>query len=121
MLPSAKGVHMWAADRQGDAYVARVSGRIDELHWERFADAMKGGVAEATAHGAKRLVLDLSGVEYLSSRGLRALTLGKREADAAGLPVTLAAPNDLVGEILAISRYDKIFPVRATVAAALEG
>jgi anti-sigma B factor antagonist len=112
---------MWAAERQGEAYVARVSGRIDELHWERFAETLKSGVAEAGAQGAKRLVLDLSGVEYLSSRGLRALTLGKREADAAGLPVLLAAPNELVAEILAISRYDKIFPVRPSVAAALEG
>ena len=112
---------MWAAERQGDAFVARVSGRIDELHWERFAEALKGGVAEASAQGCSRLVLDLSGVDYLSSRGLRALTLGKREADAAGLPVLLAAPNELMREILAISRYDKIFPVRDTVAAAIEG
>lgn len=112
---------MWSAERQGDAYVAHVSGRIDELHWEQFAEALKAGVADATAQGATRLVLDLSGVEYLSSRGLRALTLGKREADEAGLPLILAAANTLVAEILAISRYDKIFPVRATLAEALEG
>lgn len=109
---------MWSAERRGDAYVGRVSGRIDELHWEAFSEALKAGVAEGK--GAARFVLDLSGVEYLSSRGLRALTLGKREADAAQLPMLLAAPNDLVREILQISRYDKIFPVRDTVAAALE-
>lgn len=104
---------MWSAERQGDVYVGRWSGRIDELHWEAFAEALKGGVAEA--QGASELVLDLASVEYLSSRGLRALTLGKREADAAGLPLVLAAPNELVREILQISRYDKIFPLRDTV------
>lgn len=104
---------MWSAERQGDVYVGRWSGRIDELHWEAFAEALKGGVAEA--QGASELVLDLASVEYLSSRGLRALFLGKREADAAGLPLVLAAPNELVREILQISRYDKIFPLRDTV------
>lgn len=112
---------MWAAERHGDAYVGRVSGRIDELHWEAFATALKAGVAEASDQGCARLVLDLSGVEYLSSRGLRALTLGKREANAAELPMLLAAPNELVAEILAISRYDKIFSVHDTVPAAVEG
>ncbi len=104
---------MWSAEWLGDIYVGRWSGRIDELHWEAFAEALKGGVAEA--QGASELVLDLASVEYLSSRGLRALTLGKRDADAAGLPLVLAAPNDLVREILQISRYDKIFPLRGTV------
>lgn len=104
---------MWSAERQGDVFVGRWVGRIDELHWEAFADALKSGVT--AAQGCSEIVLDLSGVEYLSSRGLRALTLGKREADAAGLPMVLAAPNDLVREILQISRYDRIFTVRHAV------
>lgn len=110
---------MWSAEQQGDVLVARVSGRIDEAHWEAFTEALKGGVADAAAQGCKRLILDLSGVEYLSSRGLRALTLGKREADSAEVTLVLAEANALVGEILAISRYDKIFTVRDSVAAAL--
>ena len=110
---------MWSAERQGDVVIGRWDGRIDELHWEAFAEALKGGVA--SAEGATRMVLDLSGVEYLSSRGLRALTLGKRDADAVGLPLILAEPNELVREILEISRYDKIFTVRDTVANALAG
>jgi anti-sigma B factor antagonist/stage II sporulation protein AA (anti-sigma F factor antagonist) len=110
---------MWSAERQGDVVIGRWDGRIDELHWEAFAEALKGAVAEAD--GASRLVLDLCRVEYLSSRGLRALTLGKREADGAGLPLILAAPNELVREILQISRYDKIFPVRDSVADAMAG
>ncbi len=104
---------MWSAERQGDAYVGRWSGRIDEQHWEAFAAALKAAVGEA--EGASELVLDLSAVDYLSSRGLRALTLGKRDADDLGLKLVLAAPNDLVREILQISRYDKIFAVRDTV------
>ena len=112
---------MWASDVCGDALVGRVSGRIDELHWEAFAEALKAAVASAGADGLGRLIVDLSGVSYISSRGLRALTLGKRQADEAGLPIVLAAPNALVAEILGISRYDKIFRVAPTLDQALEG
>jgi anti-anti-sigma factor len=55
----------------------------------------------------------------MSSRGLRALTIGKREADAAGVRIALASPNEIMREILAISRYDKLFVVAETVEAAL--
>ncbi|MFD1611775.1 STAS domain-containing protein [Sphingomonas tabacisoli] len=111
---------MWTSETRGGALVGRASGRIDELHWEAFAEALKTAVETARAGGLGRLVVDLSQVDYMSSRGLRALTLGKREADGAGVPVVLAAPNELVREILAISRYDKIFAVADTVDGALE-
>ena len=112
---------MWIAERRDGALVGHVSGRIDELHWEAFADALKNAVAEARTDGLRKLVLDLSGVAYISSRGLRALTLGKRQADEAGLPIVLAASGEVVREILAISRYDKIFTLAGSVDAALEG
>jgi anti-sigma B factor antagonist len=46
----------------------------------------------------------------MSSRGLRALTMAKREAGDV-VKITLAAPNERMREILAISRYDKLFLV----------
>ena len=112
---------MWAVEARDGALVGHVSGRIDELHWEAFAEGMKAAVAQAAAEGLGKLILDLSSVEYISSRGLRGLTLGKRKADEAELPIILAAPNDLVSEILAISRYDKIFRITDTLDTALEG
>jgi anti-anti-sigma factor len=57
------------------------------------------------------MVIDLSGVEYMSSRGLRALTMAKQEGIASGVSIRLAAPNDVMREILAISRYDRLFAV----------
>jgi anti-anti-sigma regulatory factor len=47
----------------------------------------------------------------MSSRGLRVLTLAKQLARAAGVSIRLALPTDVMREILAISRYDKLFPV----------
>ena len=57
------------------------------------------------------LAIDLAGVDYMSSRGLRTLTLAQRQSGQAGIAIVLSSPNDMMREILAISRYDKIFPV----------
>ena len=40
----------------------------------------------------------------------------ERRADAAGVGITLAAPNEVMREILTISRYDKLFLVKDSVA-----
>jgi hypothetical protein len=37
--------------------------------------------------------------------------MARRQAETAGLTITLAAPNEVMREILAISRYDRLFPV----------
>ena len=87
--------------------------RIDKVY---FGTRLEDAVGRAA--GAK-LVLDCSGIAYMSSRGLRALTLAKRKADGAGVKIVLAAPNEIIREILAISRYDKPFGVPDSVDAAL--
>jgi anti-anti-sigma factor len=109
----------WVTERKGDALVGSVKGRVDEASWQSFGEALGVAVREAAETPAKRLVVNLNGLDYMSSRGLRALTLGKREADGLGVGVVLVAPNAIVREILQISRYDKLFRVEESVEAAL--
>jgi anti-sigma B factor antagonist len=107
-----------SVDEQDGIAVARPSGRVDEASWEAFAACLADGVETARQMPARKLVVDLAAVRYMSSRGLRALTLGRRAADAAEVSIVLAAPNELIREILSISRYDKLFVVTDTVEAA---
>lgn len=109
----------WSTRQAGDSLVGAVVGRVDEASWQAFGEALGTAVGQAAQLPARRLVIDLGGLEYMSSRGLRALTLGKREADAADVSLALAAPNAIVREILQISRYDKLFRVEESVDAAL--
>ena len=95
--------------------VAAVHGRVDETTWEAFADRMREAIEQAAATKQLELILDLSALDYMSSRGLRVLTMAKRQAEAAGLALTLAAPNEVMREILAISRYDKLFHISDSV------
>lgn len=109
----------WSTREQSGALIGAVAGRVDETSWQAFGEALSGAVRDAAATPARSFVVDLADLEYMSSRGLRALTLGKREADGAGVAMALAAPNAIVREILQISRYDKLFRVEESVDAAL--
>ena len=106
----------WSNRKTAKALVGAGQGRVDETSWEAFHTAVSSAIAEAAAAGLP-LIIDLERIEYMSSRGLRVLTLAKREAEANKVGLTLARPNDRMAEILAISRYDRIF----TVTAGLEG
>lgn len=95
--------------------VAAVGGRIDETSWQQFADQMKAAVEQAAEDRQSEVMVDLTGLDYMSSRGLRVLTMAKRQAEGLGLTVTLASPNEVMREILAISRYDKLFHISDSV------
>ena len=101
----------YSLEGQNDAVIVRVDGRVDESTWEAFGAGLSEAVRQASKSGLARIVIDLSELDYMSSRGLRVLTVAKREADEAGISVTLASPNDVMREILAISRYDKLFTI----------
>jgi len=95
----------------GKAVVAKPVGRVDESSWEEFGAILAEGIEQAAGDGRDVMVIDLSGVDYMSSRGLRALTTAKARSIAAGVSIRLAAPNEIMREILAISRYDRLFDV----------
>ena len=108
----------WSKAAHAGAIVVSPYGKVDESTAQDFGGRLEQAVDEASGAVGK-LVVDCSGIAYMSSRGLRALTLAKRKADGAGVRILLAAPNDIVREILAISRYDKLFGVEQSVEAAL--
>ena len=95
--------------------VAAVHGRVDEASWQEFAERMSEAIDQAAAAKQSEVMLDLTDLDYMSSRGLRVLTMAKKQAEASGISITLAAPNEIMREILAISRYDKLFHISDTV------
>ena len=101
-----------------DAVVASVAGRIDHRSAAAFEDALAPLLQQA---GAARggLVLDFSGVDYISSVGLRVLMLAARNTQQSGAKLALAAPQSVVAEIFAISRFDRILVLCPSVPAAL--
>ncbi|MFM9851904.1 MAG: STAS domain-containing protein [Sphingomonadaceae bacterium] len=100
----------WSERQTATALVGEPRGRVDENSWEAFLAAISAALVTAQAANLP-MVLSLANIDYMSSRGLRVLTLAKRDADTRGVAIMLAKPNHRMKEILAISRYDKIFTV----------
>ena len=105
----------WTSEQRGTAVVLSATGRVDES----TADEFRENLLAAMEAGPSTAVIDLGGVEYMSSRGLRALTLAQRASQEAGTTIVLARPNETMREILAISRYDMVFRVADTIEDAL--
>lgn len=107
----------WQLDVSGPALIGRPIGKVDETTWEQFQTHLLAAVRDAAAKG-EGLILDLSQLDYMSSRGLRVLKIAK-DAAGAGAPIILAAPNDRMRQIIEISRYDMLFKVVGSVADAI--
>ena len=68
---------------------------------------------------AGKVVVDLSGIEYMSSYGLRMLLIGAKDLHSAGGSMHLAAPNEHVMKIIKVTGYNQMFPVHETLDEAL--
>jgi len=102
-------------DRRKDAVVVAVVGRVDEASWQAFGVGLSNAIEQARQFELSNVIINLAELDYMSSRGLRALTVAKRLGEDAGVAISLAAPNEVMREILAISRYDKLFTITETV------
>jgi anti-anti-sigma factor len=112
-------MHLQIATRHvADTVVAAPAGRIDHQSAGEFEAALMPLVADAAARRGA-LVLDFSAVEYISSVGLRVLMVAARQMRERQAELVVAALGGVVAEIFAISRFDRILAVTATVDDAL--
>lgn len=63
--------------------------------------------------GVDSIDIDLSGLDYVSSAGLRVLLVTAKAAKAKGGKVTLLSPKPATLEVLRISGFDKIIAIQA--------
>ena len=76
--------------------IVSVSGRIDSATAPEFDKALKG-LLDA---GRKKIVLDFSTLDYISSAGLRAMLSALKTAKNGGGNVVLVKPNDRIRDTL---------------------
>ena len=107
-----------APRRFADALVHRPSGLLDHCTAPAFRQALTHHL-ERCAAGGDVVVLDLAGVEHVSSAGLQVLMLASRQVSGQGGTLVVAAPQPRVREIFEISRFTLVFEIYPTVAAAL--
>ena len=110
---------MLIATRQfADTTVTAPKGRIDHRSAAEFEAALSPLLADVVARRGA-LVLDFADIDYISSVGLRVLMIAAQKMRAAEARLAVASLQSVVAEIFAISRFDKILLVCATLEDAL--
>jgi anti-sigma B factor antagonist len=104
--------------RYANAVVLSVSGRLDQDTCEGFRGDLSRHI-EASAREGGAIVLDLSGVEYVSSAGLRCFMLASRQVKSLAGRIFVADLQPMVREIFEISHFNLVFQVFPTVREAL--
>jgi anti-anti-sigma factor len=93
--------------QQDNVTVVSVSGSIDALTYENLLRALTDQVHA----GAHSLVADLSGVDYTSSAGLRALLSAQKEIRQEGGDLRLAGVQPNVLKVLKLSGFTSIIKI----------
>lgn len=92
-----------------------LNGRLDAASGDRARGALVDGAA---SH--QRMLLDCSGVTFLSSSGLHAIVIGHRSARDHGVKFAVVLPTSLAAEAVKVSGIDKVIPFYDSRDAALE-
>ncbi len=100
----------------GRATVIAVFGKVDAM----TAPAFETSVSDLIAEGQLCLAIDLGGVEYISSAGLRVILAAAKALKAKDGMLLLANARGPVQEVFEISGFGSVFNLYDSVEAALE-
>jgi anti-sigma B factor antagonist len=115
MQSTGPGKELIDVDRGGAVPV--VTPRMKRLD-ASVAPAFKQAVVQVVEAGDRRLVLDLSGVEFLDSSGLGALVSVLKAAGSQGA-LAVCGARGAVLSLFKLTRMDKVFEIHAARADAL--
>ena len=88
--------------------IIKIDGRVDAAN----APVAEGEINKALEGDRNRLLFDLSGLEYLSSGGLRVILGAAKEIKRREGKVALAALKEYVYEIFEISGFNAMIPIK---------
>ncbi len=94
-------------EQTANAIVLEPSGRLDSVTAKDFETALIGKIDA----GAKRVVLDLGQLAYISSAGLRVLLIAAKRLKSVGGALVLCGLNPSVREVFEISGFVSILEV----------
>jgi len=105
-----------AEERIGTDVVLRPHGRLDGTTAVDFEHALLARLDPPP----RRLVLDLAGLEYVSSAGLRAILVAAKRAKGVGVSLGVCCARDHIREVFEVSGFGSVLSLHATLQQALE-
>jgi anti-sigma B factor antagonist len=89
----------------GNTLILKPAGRIDQNTAPAFQERLLAAL-ESSPNSA--VAIDMSGVDFLSSIGLRALMIAHKRCQAMDAKLVLFALTPVVREVFSISRFDTV-------------
>ena len=83
-----------------------LSGKLDMAGAQSIENQL-----DAVTSSRKKVVIDLSGISFLASMGIRTIVMSAKAITAKGGKIVLLAPQDGVQKVLQISGIDKLIPI----------
>ncbi len=102
-------------EREGGTLIAKAKGRVDGANAREFQDALEA----ATDASDCAVILDLQQLSYISSAGLRVILLTAKALRRQGAKFAVCSLSDPIREVFAISGFDKIIPLYASLTEAI--
>ena len=84
-----------------------LSGRLDTTTAKAFEDRILAHIDS----GERRIAIDLTGLEYISSAGLRVFLLAAKRLDSAQGRIALCALTEPVREVFDVAGFISIFAI----------
>lgn len=104
------------SERDGDALIIKPNGRVDGQNAQQFHIDL-----ESKLEGSEQaVVIDMSGIGYISSAGLRAILLLAKTMRTRETDFVLCSLEGAVKQVFQISGFDKFVPLHDSLATALE-
>ncbi len=102
-------------ETRGDTSIVRPVGRLDSAS----SPELERAVLERLEAGCQRLVFDLTGLDYVSSAGLRVILLAGKKLRAAQGKLVLAGMREAVRDVFEMSGFLTLFAVAPSLDEAL--
>ncbi len=103
-----------------DVALIRIDGRIDHKTVKEFEISLTPFLDANNPAAAKKIVMDLGGLDFMTSAGLRMLMIAAKTCSKQHRDIAVADLQPIIQEIFTISRFDLVLKVFPTVRAALE-
>jgi len=94
-------------EKCGRVVVLALQGRLDTL----AAPALDAEVERSLQAGEKLFLLDLSGLEYISSAGLRSLLMLAKRLDACAGKLVLCGLEEMISEVFQVAGFESLFNI----------
>jgi anti-anti-sigma factor len=109
-----------STDYLNDTALVRVTGRVDHSNARDFETELENLQHNFFNESGKHLLVDFTGLEFITSAGLRGLLFAAKTLKAQSGSMVIVNPNSTVLEVLKISRFDLLFPIMENIEEALK-